>query len=121
MEKFKVEIDSKHTVWYRTTLMVEATSLEEAKRQAKVIFEEETEWDQEEFFGGPIEETLEYLTRDQNEGAATRELFVGGEFVTDNLVDEDTSDYDDDPAFDHLRDEERNFIDQERENEKRED
>ena len=40
------------------------------------------------------------------------------EELEDNLPKED---YDDDPAFDHLRDEERNFIDQEREREQNND
>lgn len=115
MDRFKVEIDSKHTVWYRTTIIMEAASLEEAKKKAKVIFDEESEWDQEGFFGGPMEETLEYMTVADNNEASTRELYVDGEFVADNLVDEDTVDYDDDPAFDHLRDEEANFINEQRE------
>jgi hypothetical protein len=87
MEKFRISIDSKHTVWYRTHVEVEAESFEEAKKEAIKIFDEETEWDLEDTFGDTMLDTMEPMTIEDNGGACTRELYVEGDYVKDNITE----------------------------------
>ena len=123
METFKIEFDTKHTIWYRTTANIEAESLQEAKRIAKELYENHEIDEVQDAYTEVIYDTAELMSVADNGDEPTEELFVDGELVLTNLGEEDTSDFDhdDNPAMDHLRDEERNFIDQEREREQNND
>jgi hypothetical protein len=87
MEKFRIAIDSKHTVWYRTHIEIEAESVEEATEKAKKIFDEETEWDLEDTWGDTMLDTMEPMTTEDNGEACTRELYVLGDYVKDNTTE----------------------------------
>lgn len=119
MKSFKIEFDSKHTIWYRTTAYIYSDTLEDAKRIAKEMYKKSEIDELENAYTEPIYDTVEQMSVADNSEEPTEELFVDGELVLTNLSEEDTSDYDDDddPAFDHIRDEERNFIAEERERE----
>jgi hypothetical protein len=117
METFKIEFDAKHTVWYRTTANIEAENLDDAKRIAKELYENNEIDEVEDAYTEIIYDTAELMCAGDNGEEPTEELFVDGELVLTNLSEEDTVDYDDDPAFDHLRDEEANFINEQREQE----
>ena len=113
---FDVILERKFTVWVRNTTVIEANSLEEAKQKAKEMYVSNDfdcdMYDSEE--AEVISETLTEIDTITHDGEDTHQLFVGGEIVDITLPEVD---YDDDPAFDHLRDEEANFIDQQREQE----
>jgi len=117
MGTFKIEFDTKHTIWYRTTATIEADSLNDAKRIAKELYENNEIDEVENAYTEAIYDTSELMSAADNGEEPTEELFVDGELVLTNLSEEDTVDYDDDPAFDHLRDEEANFIAEQREGE----
>jgi hypothetical protein len=117
MESFKIELDAKHTIWYRTTATIQAENLDDAKRIAKELYENNEIDEIENAYTETIYDTAELMSAADNGEEPTEELFVDGELVLTNLSEEDTVDYDDDPAFDHLRDEEANFINEQREQE----
>jgi hypothetical protein len=123
METFQITLDTKHTIWYRTKAEINANSLQEAKEIAKELYLDSEIDEVEGAYTEAIYETAELMSVADNGDEPTEELFVDGDLVLTNLSEEDTSDfdYDDDPSMDHLRDEERNFIDQEREREQNND
>ena len=88
MDKFKVELDVKHTVWYRTTAEIFADSLEDAKRIAKEMFIKDEIDDLEDAYTEVVYDTTEEMTVLDNGGSATKELFVDGQFVADNVAEE---------------------------------
>jgi len=74
METFNFYLDTKSTIWYRSNFEIEANSEEEAKEKAIQMIKENGEptnsynWEQ-------LDDTLEHLSVEDNQGDATEELF----------------------------------------------
>lgn len=86
MEKFEFSLETKHTVWYRTNVEIEASSLEEAIQKAKELgsdIEVEGEYLDSEI----IDDTIEYLSVGDNDGQPTAEIRVTStdEIIWDNV------------------------------------
>jgi hypothetical protein len=93
MNTYKINIDTKHTIWHRTHIEIDAESVEEATEKAKKIFDEKTEsdlegtWGDTDTWGDTMLDTMEPMTTKDNGGASTRELYVLGDYVKDNTTE----------------------------------
>ena len=94
---------------------VEADTLEEAHKMALEMYSNNAVNVEENpgAYTECLEETAERMTVLDNDGCATEELYLDGDFLADNVA-EDPFDQDylstkeideDNPAFDHIRDE----------------
>jgi hypothetical protein len=87
MNTYKINIDTKHTIWHRSTIKIEAQSFEEAVNKAEDIFNEKVDTDTlNEVDSGLVEETLEFLKVDENGGYATKEVYVDGDLIFYNSI-----------------------------------
>jgi hypothetical protein len=72
MKSFDFYLDTKVTTWYRTPFEIEANSLEEAKQKAIEFVKDDEHssisWEQ-------IDETIEVMSVDENDGQSTEELY----------------------------------------------
>jgi hypothetical protein len=85
MNTYKIDIDTKHTIWYRSTVKIEAESFEEAVSKAQGIYNEEVDWETLDVVENEaIEETLGSLAPDDNGGFATKEVYVDGDLMFSN-------------------------------------
>lgn len=80
MEKFQFFFDQKVTSWNRTNFEVEAENYEEAKKLARELVENgkvsEYSWE-------PIFETTELMSKEENDGQPTEELYSNKDY---NLI-----------------------------------
>lgn len=80
MEKFQFFFDQKVTSWNRTNFEVEAENYEEAKKLAIELAENgkvsEYSWE-------PIFETTELMSKEENDGQPTEELYSSKDY---NLI-----------------------------------
>lgn len=78
MAEYNFSVDEKHTVWLRTTTVVEANSKEEAdQKMLEYIKKLHAEGDLSELYECGYEtntESLETMTVDENDGCATIEV-----------------------------------------------
>ena len=83
MGTFDFYLDTKVTTWYRTPFEIEAETLEEAKRKAIELIEDdrhsEISWEQ-------IDDTIQVMSVEENDGESTEELYTysDGEMIWDN-------------------------------------
>jgi hypothetical protein len=85
MNTYKIDIDTKHTIWYRSTVKIEAESFQEAVTKAEEIYNDELDWETLNVVDtGAVEETLEFLRSDDNGGFATKEVYVDGDLLFNN-------------------------------------
>lgn len=90
MDNFEFSIDTKQTIWERTTFSIKADSLEEAKQKLSKIVEtegidgvREMVWDEGlDSYSEHLLDTVEFLTPQENRGMATEELMC----MEDNKV-----------------------------------
>lgn len=82
MDNFEFSIDTKQTIWERTTFSITADSLEEAKQKLSTIVEKEGLYGVREMiwnedvnpYSEHLLDTAEFLTPQENRGMATEEL-----------------------------------------------
>ena len=79
MEKFQFFFDQKVTSWNRTNFEVEAENYEEAKIKAIELAKSgklsEYSWE-------PISETTELMSKEENDGQPTEELYSSKDYQT---------------------------------------
>ena len=79
MEKFQFFFDQKVTSWNRTNFEVEAENYEEAKKLAIELVKNgkvsEYSWE-------PIFETTELMSKEENDGQPTEELYSSKDYQT---------------------------------------
>ena len=73
MKTFDFYLDQKHTIWYRDKFSIEAETQEEANEKVKELYRKNElpsdDWDR-------IDDTLEWLSVEDNGGEPTEELFT---------------------------------------------
>lgn len=72
MENFQFFFDQKVTTWYRTHFDIEANSIEEAREKATELVKSgmttEMGWES-------VDETIELMSPEENDGQSTEELY----------------------------------------------
>jgi hypothetical protein len=86
MEKFEIYLDTKTTIWTRSSNVIEAESLEEATKIAIEKYESGNYFD--DFDSGceyeHLYESEEQMSVEENGGNATEELYVEGVLIKTN-------------------------------------
>ena len=86
-KEFKFQIDRKHTVWVREDVEVKASNIEEAKEKLTNLMVS-GEIDELLNSFSIMEDTLELMTIEENEGDPTEEILYEGDTIYSNDGDE---------------------------------
>ena len=82
MKTFEFNLDQKVTTWYRTNFEVEAETLEDAKKKAIQLYQND---ELDEFTWEQIDGTEEIMTIEDNGNCSTAEIYtIDGTMIFDN-------------------------------------
>ena len=86
MASFQFAVETKHTIWYKSFVNIDADSLEEAIKKVRAVGASGLEEDN--YYSEMMLDTLGYLSVDDNGGQPTEEIrcLENSEIIWDNVA-----------------------------------